>query len=302
MDIPASWERVVWSGRSWRAPRTRYRLTDLRLVRRDGAAERELALYDIGDVVLTRSRWQRWIGTATITVSARQARRLSIEIADIRRAAQLAAVLELVAADSGTARNHADLRATLRWTPVNRRPRRTALAVAAIAALAALAAVLARDRTPTPVVFAADDAIAPGGVKHTEDDIVRYMETAVMPWARTALGPIVGGPERVTCETCHGGAARARAWQMPAVAVLPRPVVRRLGWETYSAGMDPQIRNAIYGYAAESDKQSKATYMREVVMPGMARLLHRPAYDFTRPYEYNRTRRAFGCYHCHRVK
>ena len=42
-------------------------------------------------------------------------------------------------------------------------------------------------------------------------------------------------------------------------------------------------------------------YMREVVMPGMARLLHRPAYDFTRPYEYNRSRRALGCYHCHQV-
>ena len=33
---------------------------------------------------------------------------------------------------------------------------------------------------------------------------------------------------------------------------------------------------------AESDKQAAAAYMREVVMPGMARLLHRPAYDFTR--------------------
>jgi hypothetical protein len=42
--------------------------------------------------------------------------------------------------------------------------------------------------------------------------------------------------------------------------------------------------------------------MRQVVMPGMARLLHRPPYDFTRSYEYNRTRAAFGCYHCHRVR
>ena len=41
--------------------------------------------------------------------------------------------------------------------------------------------------------------------------------------------------------------------------------------------MDAQMRNAIYGYFAESDKQAKAAYMREVVMPGMARLLHRPA-------------------------
>jgi hypothetical protein len=42
--------------------------------------------------------------------------------------------------------------------------------------------------------------------------------------------------------------------------------------------------------------------MREIVMPGMARLLRRPPYDFTRPYDYNRSHLAFGCYHCHRVK
>ena len=88
---------------------------------------------------------------------------------------------------------------------------------------------------------------------------------------------------------------------MPAVAVLPQPIFRDMGWEHYSGGMDPQLRNAIYGYTADSDRQSRATYMREVVMPGMARLLHRPAYDFTRTYDYNRSHQAFGCYHCHRV-
>jgi hypothetical protein len=62
------------------------------------------------------------------------------------------------------------------------------------------------------------------------------------------------------------------------------------------------MRNAIYGYSAEPNKTSRAGYMRETVMPGMARLLHRPPYDFTRTYEYNRERFAFGCYHCHKVK
>jgi len=62
------------------------------------------------------------------------------------------------------------------------------------------------------------------------------------------------------------------------------------------------MRNAIYGYVADSEKQRKAAYMREVVVPGMARLLHRPAYDFTRPYDYNRSRDAIGCYHCHTVQ
>ena len=65
--------------------------------------------------------------------------------------------------------------------------------------------------------------------------------------------------------------------------------------------IDPQMRNAFYGYSADPSKASRAGYMREFVMPGMARLLHRPAYDFTQPYEYNRTQFAFGCYHCHRV-
>jgi hypothetical protein len=42
--------------------------------------------------------------------------------------------------------------------------------------------------------------------------------------------------------------------------------------------------------------------MREIVMPGMAALLHRPPYDFTRSYEHNQSRNALGCYHCHRVR
>jgi hypothetical protein len=89
---------------------------------------------------------------------------------------------------------------------------------------------------------------------------------------------------------------------MPGVAALPVPDVQDRGWERYSGGMDAQMRNAIYGYAAESDKQAKAAYMREIVMPGIAQLLHRPAYDFAQPYDYNRSRRALGCYHCHKVR
>jgi hypothetical protein len=68
------------------------------------------------------------------------------------------------------------------------------------------------------------------------------------------------------------------------------------------ANIDAQMRNAIYGYLAESDKQVKAGYMREVVVPGISRILRRPPYDFTQSYEYNRSRRALGCYHCHQVQ
>jgi hypothetical protein len=153
-----------------------------------------------------------------------------------------------------------------------------------------------------PIVYAADDAIEPGGVKKSRHEIVAFMEREVMPWARVALARIAGGADRVTCETCHAASADERGWQMPSVAALPLPDVLDRGWEIYNANLDAQVRNAIYGYSAGSDNQARAAYMREVVMPGMARLLHRPAYDFTRTYEYNRARRALGCYHCHRVK
>ncbi len=128
------------------------------------------------------------------------------------------------------------------------------------------------------------------------------MTTDVMPWARATLGRLKGGADRVTCGTCHGARAEERGWRMPAVAALPQPDVRDRGWEIYTSTMDAQMRNAIYGYLAESENQAKAGYMREVVVPGMARLLHRPAYDFTRSYEFNRSQRALGCYHCHQVQ
>jgi hypothetical protein len=123
-----------------------------------------------------------------------------------------------------------------------------------------------------------------------------------MPWARQALGPVVGAPELVTCNTCHGAHPEENDWHMPAVAALPRPAVRVAGWENYGGTMDAQMRNAIYGYGAESDRLARASYMREVVMPGMAQLLGRPAYDFTQAYAFNRSHFTLGCYHCHRVK
>jgi hypothetical protein len=156
--------------------------------------------------------------------------------------------------------------------------------------------------TSASIAYSSDDAIYPGGTKRNREAIVAFMETTVLGWARVALGPIVGGSENVTCATCHGRSPEDRDWLMPAVVALPEPHFQILGWERYSGRMDAQMRNAIYGYLAESDKQAKATYMREVVMPGMARLLHRPPYDFTRSYDYNRSRVAFGCYHCHQVK
>jgi cytochrome c553 len=128
------------------------------------------------------------------------------------------------------------------------------------------------------------------------------MEREVMPFARRVLAPLVGTAEDVTCETCHGEDAVSRNWKMPGVRALPEPQLRLAGLERARLWLDPQMRNAVYGYLAEEDNQSTAAYMRQVVMPGMAKLMNRPAYDFSRSYGYNRARAAVGCYHCHLVE
>jgi hypothetical protein len=145
--------------------------------------------------------------------------------------------------------------------------------------------------------YPADDAIRPGGAKRSDAEIRTFMEREVMPWARGALEPVVG-VGNVTCETCHGRDAEARKYIMPAVRALPEPAVRE--W-AQAAGSDSQMRNALHGYLAEGDNHAIAAHMRRVVTPGMAALLRRPAYDFAQTYEYNRSRAAFGCYHCHMV-
>jgi cytochrome c553 len=221
----------------------------------------------------------------------------------VRRGVQLAALVELLAGEPQASLDPPSVQAALAWEPADARGAREALAVAIAAVLVVFAVTVGlHSSAPTPVSFPPDDAISPGGQKRSEREIAAFMESAVMPWARAVLGRIKGGPEHVTCETCHGSDARERSWQMPAVAALPEPHFLQLGWELSNTTMDSQMRNAIYGYQAESDNQARAAYMRQAVMPGMARLLHRPPYDFTRSYEYNRTRAAFGCYHCHRVR
>ena len=50
MEVPLPWERLLWSGRSAYAPRTRYVLTDFRLVRLSSHEADELAIQDIADI------------------------------------------------------------------------------------------------------------------------------------------------------------------------------------------------------------------------------------------------------------
>jgi cytochrome c553 len=313
------WERLLWSGRPWRlvarVTGERYLLTDFRVVRfsRDGVDE--IAFDEVGDIQRTESGLDRLLGTSTIVVHRSAGGPLDLpeppglpdrpglQLTSIRRGAQLAALLELLAGDPRAPRDAAAVEAALAWEP---RAPAFSLSGALGSFVAMLAAIVAlvfglHGRT-SAVTYAEDDALAPKGEKLSEAEIARFMETEVMPWARATLGRLKGGDDRVTCATCHGNGAEARGWRMPAVAALPQPDVRDRGWEIYSSTMDAQMRNAIYGYLAESENQAKAAYMREVVVPGMARLLHRPAYDFTRTYEFNRSQRALGCYHCHQVQ
>ncbi len=300
------WERLLWSSRPLRVRAwlsgERYYLTDFRLVRESPCGADELAIQDVGDVDRTESRLDRILGTSTVVVHAKRDNRPPLVVADVRGGAQLAAALELLATDPATASDHDAIRSALAWDP--RAPAIYREAVGAICAVivAMTAVVLGLHGRSSVVTFAADDVVRPNGVKRSTEDIGRFMEQDVMPWARAILGRIVGGPDRVTCATCHGSRAELRHWTMPAVAALPEPDVRDRGFEIYSAGMDAQMRNAIYGYISESENSAKAAYMREVVMPGMAALLRRAPYDFTRSYEVNRSRNALGCYHCHRVK
>jgi hypothetical protein len=281
---------------------SRYVLTDFRLVVDSGHHSDEIALQDIADVQRRVGSLDRLLRTSTLLVAPRGRRRQALELRHVRRGAQLAALLELLAGDPQARLDANAVRAALAWSlPAGTGARGTVAAIAA-ALIALVAAIGLRGIAATPpLTHRSDDPISPAGEKRSREEIVRFMETEVMPWARSALAPIVGGAAAVRCATCHGEEGEASGWRMPAVAALPAPQFRALGWEIYSAGMNPQVRNAIYGYLAEPDKQHKAGYMREIVMPGMARLLRRPSYDFTRSYEYNQSRLAFGCYHCHRM-
>lgn len=306
MTVPLPWEQLLWRSRPRRLrpwlSGEQYYLTDFRLVRQSLCCPDEIVLDDLGDIERTETRLDRVLHRSTIVIHPRREERPPFVVADVPRGEQLAAVLELLASDGRAAADPHAIVAALSWEPHG--PPAYREVISAIAAvLVAISAVLIGLRgRPIVVTYNADDPVRPNGLKRPRQQITAFMEREVMPWARRALGPIVGGADRVTCTTCHGDEGEMHDWLMPAVAALPEPLVRERGFEIYSAGMDAQMRNAIYGYVAEPDKSTKAAYMREVVLPGMAALLHRPAYDFTRSYEHNQSQNALGCYHCHKVK
>ena len=283
--------------------RSRIVLTDFRFVRLDRDRFAEIAIQDVAEVRRSQSRVDQLLGTSTLVVFHRDRRRASLTLPHVRHGMQLAALLDLLADDPSASIDPDAVNAALLWEPrTGSQPvRRVVLGFAAVTIIL-FAVGIGLHGSSTAITYPPDDAIYPNGRKQDAAVITKFMESTVMPWAREALGPMVGGADRVTCATCHGASAEARGWRMPGVAALPKPDLTGGGWERYSSVMDTQMRNAIYGYLAEPDNQARAAYMREVVMPGMARLLHRPAYDFTRSYEHNRTQFAFGCYHCHQIR
>ena len=303
------WERIFWSSRpafpvSALRPGLEYTLTDFRVVvRRREHIVQEIALDDIAAVRLEQKWYQRPAATSTVRIHSRRAGR-SLVLAHIHHGPQLALILQLLAADGVGANLDPGFVASALGpgAPHLFRPSEGLMVAATLAFVLTFVVVgIARRDTLAPIAYGADDPIAPGGHRRSTTEIAAFMEAQVMPFARRALGPVVGGAGRVKCETCHGDDSETRRWKMPGVRALPEPEVRLAGMERAGFWLDPQIRNAVYGYLAEEDKLPRAAYMRGVVMPGMAKVMHRPAYDFTKSYGYNRARVAVGCYHCHLV-
>src|SRR5262249_22809951 len=232
--VPRPWERLLWSGRpsafsmplTWRE---RYLLTDFRLLR-IGLCEGdhdEIPVQEIAEVHCSEARLDRLIGTSTVSVHARDITRRPLVLRHVRQGAQVAAILEVLAGDPHARVDPEAAMAALAWRP--REPSgsyREALA-ATIAGVAAVFAVVIRlHGKSSPIAYPPDDEISPNGQKRPREEIVRFMNDEVMPWARVALGPLKGGADQVRCETCHGGAPEAQDWHMPGVAALPEPMVK----------------------------------------------------------------------------
>ncbi|MBI4476405.1 MAG: hypothetical protein HY654_04480 [Acidobacteria bacterium] len=302
------WEHVIWRGKpGFLAPadvkRARYTLTDFRLLiihpaRRDA----DLTFDEMQILEWRRSRVQRALARADLVVRGSLARE-PLRLADLSCRACLMVVEQILARNPAVwlepALEDVFLR---RLEPAVPSPAPTLALMPPLVILTMLLIAIGIKGNDFSITYPADDAVMPGGHKRPAAEIVAFMESEVMPFAREALGPIVGGTDRVRCETCHGRDGRARGWKMPGVIALPEPHVRSAGLERRPDKTDAWLRNAIYADLAEDQNQPIARHMRSVVMPGMARLLHRPAYDFTKSYRYNRSRFALGCYHCHRVQ
>jgi Bacterial PH domain len=279
----------------------RYALSDFRFVAfRRGTVTAEIALHDVSTIDVEPSLLERLTGAGTLVARSARVSHHDVRIRFVPRARREALRLELLLADARGVPPRdevARLPLTSFWPIRDSLPLKATLVAPAILLLAFIGIGIGLSGHNVSISYPDDDPVRPRGVRRPDAEVVAFMERDVLPWARQALAPIVGRGN-VTCETCHGENAARRRWVMPAVQALPEPAVRAVA---EAAGSDPEMRNALHGYLAEGDNQARAAYMRGVVMPGMAQLLRRPVYDFSQSYEYNRSRAALGCYHCHMV-
>jgi hypothetical protein len=173
VERQSSWERRLWKGR-------RYVLTDFRLIATDLGDE--ISLDDIGDIHRAQAFFQTLLGLSTLDIRHRDSRRRGVVLRNVRRGAQLAALIELLATDRH-ARADTDaagaVRATMTWEPRIRtagaREALTAIAVMLVALVAVAVGLHGKSRA---IAYPEDDAIYPNGEKKDREEIVRFMERA----------------------------------------------------------------------------------------------------------------------------
>ena len=100
MEVPLSWERLLWSRRGLLPPWDRYVLTDFRLVRLGRHEWDELAVQDIADAQHHETWVDRILGSSTVVVRSKNHRRAPLVLPHVRHGAQLAALLDLTSAES----------------------------------------------------------------------------------------------------------------------------------------------------------------------------------------------------------
>src|SRR4029077_21238453 len=177
MEVPLSWERLLWSRRGLLPPWERYVLTDFRLVRLGRHEADELAIQDISDVQHCEAWIDRVLGSSTVVVHSRNHRRAPLVLPHVRHGAQLAALLDLTSAEPTVRWEQQSVRAALKWNP--RTPvagyREAALSVLTMLLTVFVVAVSMHGKAAA-VVYPSNDAIYPNGAKKDRATIVRFME------------------------------------------------------------------------------------------------------------------------------
>lgn len=301
---------------AWKRSGYRYSMTALTLRRERSSFrkhERETAYLPLAAVErleIKRSAWQRALGVGDILLYAHSVPAPVMRLVNISEPETAARRIQHQMSGASvkavpSAAIHPPVSVEQLLAQDERRVQRAlSIAAAALILAAALAAALhtssQREHAVHPVYAENDPIYYPDGTRKPFLSVKAYMQARVMPFAKEALGPVVGD-ENVRCETCHGENPEARRYRMPAVSALPNSRRPGKSAQRSAASTDQQIHNAIVGHAHDFENALIAEQMRRVVLPGMAKLLNRPVYDRSKTYRFNKANVAFGCYHCHQL-